>query len=91
MKYDMKLYKISLALILGIGTLTSCEDKLDVVNVNQQTASTFGSTAKELEETVIAAYNHIRMEGTYARMAMMYVVVTRCGTPLRCGICPTMT
>ena len=32
----MKLYKISLALILGLGTMTSCEDKLDVVNVNQQ-------------------------------------------------------
>ncbi len=70
----MKLYKISLALILGIGTLTSCEDKLDVVNVNQQTASTFGSTAKELEETVIAAYNHIRMEGTYARVGYGYDV-----------------
>ena len=26
----MKLYKISLALILGLGTMTSCEDKLDV-------------------------------------------------------------
>ena len=33
---NMKLYKISLALILGLGTMTSCEDKLDVVNVNQQ-------------------------------------------------------
>ena len=32
----MKLYKISLALILGLGTMTSCEDKLDVVNVNQR-------------------------------------------------------
>ena len=70
----MKLYKISLALMLGIGTLTSCEDKLDVANVNQQTASTFGSTAKELEETVIAAYNHIRMEGTYARVGYGYDV-----------------
>ena len=70
----MKLYKISLALILGLGTMTSCEDKLDVVNVNQQTASTFGSTAKELEETVIAAYNHIRMEGTYARVGYNYDV-----------------
>ena len=74
MKYNMKLYKISLALMLGIGTLTSCEDKLDVANVNQQTASTFGSTAKELEETVIAAYNHIRMEGTYARVGYGYDV-----------------
>ena len=70
----MKLYKISLALILGFGTMTSCEDKLDVVNVNQQTASTFGSTAKELEECVIAAYNHTRMEGTYARVGYNYDV-----------------
>ena len=70
----MKLYKFSLALLVGLGTLTSCEDKLDVVNVNQQTASTFGSTAKELEESVIAAYNHIRMEGTYARVGYGYDV-----------------
>ncbi len=48
--------------------LTSCEDKLDVSNPNQQTTATFGNTAEELEENVIAAYNHIRMEGTYARV-----------------------
>jgi hypothetical protein len=64
----MKLYKISLALVLGIGTLTSCENKLDVTNPNQQTAATFGFSADDLEENVIAAYNHIRMEGTYARV-----------------------
>jgi len=48
--------------------LTSCEDKLDVSNPNQQTTATFGMTAEDLEENVIAAYNHIRMEGTYARV-----------------------
>ena len=48
--------------------LTSCEDKLDVSNPNQQTTATFGNTAEDLEENVIAAYNHIRMEGTYARV-----------------------
>ena len=64
----MKLYKLSLALILGIGTMTSCSDKLELTNPNQQTSSTFGYTAEDLEETVIAAYNHIRMEGTYARV-----------------------
>ena len=68
MKYDMKLYKYSLALVLGLGTLTSCEDKLEVSNPNQQTTATFGFSADELEENVIAAYNHIRMEGTYARV-----------------------
>ncbi len=64
----MKLYKLSLALILGIGTMTSCSDKLDITNPNQQTSGTFGYTANELEESVIACYNHIRMEGTYARV-----------------------
>lgn len=64
----MKLYKLSLALMLGLGTLTACEDQLDLTNPNQQTTGTFGLTTDELEETVIAAYNHIRMEGSYARV-----------------------
>ena len=64
----MKLYKISFALLLGIGTLTSCSDKLELTNPNQQTTGTFGNTVAELEECVIACYNHIRMEGTYARV-----------------------
>lgn len=64
----MKLYKYSLALILGLGTLSSCIDRLDLVNPNQQTSSTFGFNADDLEESVVAAYNHIRMEGSYARV-----------------------
>ena len=64
----MKLYKLSFALLLGIATLSSCDDKLDVVNPNQQTSGSFGFTAGELEESIIAAYNHTRMEGTYARV-----------------------
>ena len=64
----MKLYKLSFALFLGACTLSSCGDKLDLVNPNQQTTGTFGNTADDLEESVIAAYNHIRMEGTYARV-----------------------
>jgi len=64
----MKLYNYSFALLLGIGTLTACEDKLEVTNPNQQTTGTFGFTSSDLEECVIAAYNHIRMEGTYARV-----------------------
>ena len=67
----MKLNKISLALLLGLGTLTSCNDKLELTNPNQQTAATFGFSADDLEENVIAAYNHIRMEGTYARVGFM--------------------
>ncbi len=64
----MKQIKYSLAFVLGLGTFTSCLDNLDVVNPNEQTSSTFGYTVDELEECVIAAYNHIRMEGSYARV-----------------------
>jgi len=54
--------------MLGIGTLTSCSDKLDVTNPNTQTTGSFGTDVSDLEETIIAAYNHIRMEGSYARV-----------------------
>ena len=67
----MKLHKISLALVLGLGALTSCGDKLDVQNPNQQTSDIFGQDISDLEESVIACYNHIRMEGTYARVGYM--------------------
>ena len=68
----MKPYKISFALLLGLGTLTSCSDKLELINPNQQTTATFGKTASDLEECIIAAYNHIRMEGSYARVGYGY-------------------
>ena len=71
MKKIMKLYNISLALLLGAAAITSCDSKLDVVNPNQQTAATFKEDLSALEETVIAAYNHTRMEGTYARVGYM--------------------
>ena len=64
----MKLNKYSLALFFGLGIMTSCVDRLEMVNLNQQTSSTFGFNADDLEESVIAAYNHIRMEGSYARV-----------------------
>ena len=70
----MKLYKLSLALMLGIGSLTSCSDKLELTNPNQQTTGTFGNTPDDLEECIIAAYNHIRMEGSYARVGYNYDV-----------------
>lgn len=54
----MKLNIYSLALIVGFGTLSSCIDRLELVNPNQQTSSTFGFDADDLEECVIAAYNH---------------------------------
>ncbi len=53
---------------MGLATLTACNDKLELTNPNQQTTGTFGYTADDLEECVVAAYNHIRMEGTYARV-----------------------
>ncbi len=71
----MKLYKISLALLLGLGTMTSCDDKLDVSDPNRQTSETFGNSADDLEECVIACYNHIRMEGSYARVGYTLDVV----------------
>ena len=64
----MKLHKISFALLLGLGVLSSCNDKLELINPNQQTTATFGNTSSDLEECVVAAYNHIRMEGSYARV-----------------------
>ena len=64
----MKLNKYTLALLLGCSTLFSCNDKLELLNPNQQTSSTFAFNADDLEESVIAAYNHIRMEGSYARV-----------------------
>ena len=48
--------------------MASCSDKLDVSDPNRQTSETFGNSAEDLEECVIACYNHIRMEGTYARV-----------------------
>ena len=64
----MKLYKIAFALFVGIGTLTSCSDKLELSNPNQPTTGTFGNTVEDLEQAVIACYHHCRMEGTYARV-----------------------
>ena len=64
----MKLYKISFALMLGIGMLTSCNDKLELTNPNDPTTGTFGNTTQDLEDAVIACYHHTRMEGTYARV-----------------------
>jgi len=71
----MKLYKISFALLLGIGTLTSCSDKLELANPNEPSTGTFGDTAEDLEEAVIACYHHMRMEGTYARVGYAHDLV----------------
>ncbi len=73
----MKLNKLSLALFLGLGAMamTSCEGKLELTNPNEQTTGSFGYTTDDLEECVIAAYNHTRMEGSYARVGYTIDVV----------------
>lgn len=65
----MKLYKIALTMLLAacmIVPFSSCGDRLDLENPNQQTTESFGTN--ELEEVVIGAYKRIRMEGTFARV-----------------------
>ena len=68
------IYAVGLGLALT-GSLTSCEDKLDIVNANQQTTSDFGKTSTELDEVIIACYNHIRMDGTFSRLGYLEEVV----------------
>ena len=55
----------TLALVAGI---TSCDDQLNVTNPNYQTTFDFGDSESELEEVIIAGYNRIRLEGTFARV-----------------------
>ncbi len=49
----MKLNKYALVLFLGLGTLTSCNDNLELLNPNQQTSNTFGFNADDLEEALL--------------------------------------
>jgi len=51
-----------------VGGMTACNDELDVQNPNNQTTYEFGNTESELQEAVIACYNRIRLEGTFARV-----------------------
>ena len=53
----------------------SCDKYLDVKNVNSQTTYDFGNTEADLQEAVIACYNRIRLEGTFARVGYMHDVV----------------
>ena len=64
----MKKILVILAALAIIGGMTACEDELNVVNVNNQTTYDFGDAQDELEEAVIACYNRIRLEGTFARV-----------------------
>ncbi|MFY0624875.1 MAG: RagB/SusD family nutrient uptake outer membrane protein [Reichenbachiella sp.] len=64
----MKTLKIILTISALFAGLTGCEDRLEVVNPNQQTTFDFGDSESELQEAVIACYNRIRLEGTFARV-----------------------
>jgi len=65
---NMKYIKIALASLAMATVLPSCLDNLDVQNVNNQTTYDFGNTKSDLEEAIIACYNRIRLEGTFARV-----------------------
>ena len=64
----MKSLNIILTILLLIGGMTACNDKLDIVNPNSQTTYDFGNTESDLQEAIIACYNRIRLEGTFARV-----------------------
>ena len=57
-----------LIMLAFVGGITACNDELDVQNPNNQTTYEFGNTESELQEAVIACYNRIRLEGTFARV-----------------------
>ena len=64
----MKSFKIILIILALIGGITACNDELEVTNPNNQTTYDFGDSESELKEAVIACYNRIRLEGSFARV-----------------------
>lgn len=64
----MKSLNIILTMLVFLGGFTACNDQLDVQNPNSQTTYDFGNTESDLQEAVIACYNRIRLEGTFARV-----------------------
>jgi len=48
--------------------MTACDDDLNVQDPNKQTTYDFGDSESELQEAIIACYNRIRLEGTFARV-----------------------
>ena len=62
-----KVYIILSALAVVFG-MASCNDELELKNPNNQTTYDFGDSESELQEAVIACYNRIRLEGTFARV-----------------------
>ena len=64
----MKNLNIILIMLALIGGFTACNDALNVVNPNNQTTYDFGESEAELQEAVIACYNRVRLEGSFARV-----------------------
>ena len=64
----MKSLNIILTMLALIGGMTACNKELDVKNPNNQSTYDFGNTESDLKEAVIACYNRIRLEGTFARV-----------------------
>ena len=65
----MKLYKLSLALFLGLGAMATTHARTSwMLPILTSRPPDLGFNADDLEECVIAAYNHIRMEGSSARV-----------------------
>ena len=68
MNKHMKKISIVLASLVILGSAASCDKYLDVKNPNNQTTFDFGFTEADLEEALVACYNRIRLEGTFARV-----------------------
>lgn len=75
MYMNMKKISFILAISAAALSLVCCDKELAVKNVNNQTTYDFGNTESDLQEAVIACYNRIRLEGTFARVGYMHDVV----------------
>lgn len=64
----MKNLNIIFTILVLIGSVTSCNKELDVVNPNNQTTYEFGNTEADLQEAVIACYNPLRYDGSFSRV-----------------------
>ncbi|MCQ2144753.1 MAG: RagB/SusD family nutrient uptake outer membrane protein [Bacteroidales bacterium] len=64
----MKKINIILGALAIVCGMASCNSALDVKNPNNQTTYDFGATESDLREALVACYNRIRLEGTFARV-----------------------
>ena len=75
MNKNMKKISLILSVFVVVAGIASCDKQLAVKNTNTQTTYDFGNTESDLQEAVIACYNRIRLEGTFARVGYMHDVV----------------